>query len=214
MCAELTGIDADMALLERANDPLITYLPDDEYAALEELLARLGSLTWLNGSGIAQPLLTEAEKNALSLRKGSLTSDEYCQVQQHASMSYDFLSQIPWTGGLDNIPNIAHCHHEKLNGKGYPRGVLAPQIPLQARIMTIADIYDALTAADRPYKKALPAERALLILQAEASDGSLDPDLLKLFIDRQIYDLTKNWHYSPGQVVKRPMGADGSLCSE
>ncbi len=107
-------------------------------------------------------------------------------------MSYEFLNEISWTPDFASIPDIAHCHHEKLNGKGYPRGVLADQITLQSRMMTVADIYDALTASDRPYKKALPNERALQILGMEVKDGHLDPDVVDLFVSKKIYLLNGN----------------------
>jgi HD-GYP domain-containing protein (c-di-GMP phosphodiesterase class II) len=93
--------------------------------------------------------------------------------------TYRFLTQIPWTGDLRNVAEIAYGHHEKLNGRGYPRGVREADIPVQTRLMTVADIFDALTASDRPYKRALPPERALDILTAEAREGLLDPALVE-----------------------------------
>ena len=102
--------------------------------------------------------------------------------------TYHFLQQIPWTKALKNVPNIAYAHHEKLNGRGYPRGLPAEDIPIQARMMTISDIYDALTASDRPYKKALPVQRALDILGYEVKDGMLDADLYQVFLDTKVYE--------------------------
>jgi hypothetical protein len=183
----LSAIDADLRLLELANDPTATYLPDAEYEALQVLLERLAGLSYEDETGTAQPLLTQEEKNALSLRRGSLTREEYQQVQDHAQMSYNFLRQIPWTEEMQQIPAIAHAHHEKLDGSGYPRGLKGEQISLQARMMTVADIYDALTASDRPYKKAMSPERAFQILREEAARGQLDSELVELFIDRAIY---------------------------
>jgi HD-GYP domain-containing protein (c-di-GMP phosphodiesterase class II) len=187
-------IDTVMVLLEQANDPSMTQLPDQEYNRLQQTLMHLTHLTYEDETGTMQPVLTPAEKAALSIRKGSLTPDELQQIRHHASMSYDFLKQIPWADGLKNIPHIAHCHHERLNGEGYPRGILAPEIPLQARIMTVADIYDALTASDRPYKRAMPVQRSLELLQSEAAHGSLDAELVALFISREIYKLNDQCH--------------------
>ena len=99
------------------------------------------------------------------------------------SHTYSFLSLIPWTRNLSNLPDIAYAHHEKLDGSGYPRGLKQDEIPVQSKIMTISDIYDALTASDRPYKPALPADRALDILGYEAKAGKLDSDLLQVFIE-------------------------------
>jgi HD-GYP domain-containing protein (c-di-GMP phosphodiesterase class II) len=91
---------------------------------------------------------------------------------------------------MRHIPEIAYGHHEKLDGTGYPRGLTADQIPLQARMMTISDIYDALTAQDRPYKRAVPISTALDILHSEANDGKLDKDLLDVFITNRVYEST------------------------
>lgn len=187
LMAELTALDDDLLLLERANDPTATFLPDEQYEDLQALLNRLEKLSYKDETGTAQPLLTPEEKDALSIRRGSLTREEYQQVQDHAQMSYNFLSQIPWTEEMAQIPSIAYAHHEKMDGSGYPRGLKDEQIPLQARIMTVADIYDALTASDRPYKKAMPVERAFAILREEANRGQLDSDLVELFINREVH---------------------------
>ncbi|RYG61186.1 HD domain-containing protein, partial [bacterium] len=153
-----------------------------------------------------KPVISDAERQALSIRRGSLTPEEYREVQKHAALSFDFLEQIPWTDSLSNIPEIARAHHEKLNGKGYPRGLMQDEIPLQARMMTIADIYDALTAADRPYKKAMPVDKALHILRSEAKDGALDVDLLEIFIEQEVYLETDNWTYTSPTGVEPVSG--------
>ena len=101
--------------------------------------------------------------------------------------TFRFLSQIPWTRTLRRVPEIAYGHHEKLDGRGYPRAVPAPAIAVETRMMTIADIYDALTASDRPYKKAMPGERALAILEDEARRGQVDPALLGVFVEAGIW---------------------------
>lgn len=188
--AQLKELDEDLNLLERANDPSVKYLTDPEYETLIGVLDHLSTLSYRDEFGAVTPLLTDDERDALSIRRGSLTDDEYRQIQHHASMSYDFLRQIPWTSELSHIPDIAYCHHEKLNGAGYPRGISASEIPIQARIMTIADVYDALTASDRAYKRALTPEQALNILRHEALDGEIDQELLEIFVERQIYTLT------------------------
>ncbi|MCU0661045.1 MAG: HD domain-containing protein, partial [Myxococcota bacterium] len=100
-----------------------------------------------------------------------------------------FLEQIPWPRSLSNVTKIAGAHHEKLNGSGYPARLTEEQIPLESRIMTVADIYDALTAADRPYKKAVSAERALDILTMEARDHHVDKDLVELFSRHEVYNV-------------------------
>jgi hypothetical protein len=199
---QLAQIDEDIALLQKSNDPMVTYLPDPQYEQLQELLDRLDKRTYQDAAGHQQPIITHEERDALSIRKGSLTPEEYREVQKHAALSFDFLEQIPWTDSLANIPEIARAHHEKLNGKGYPRGLKGAEIPLQARMMTIADIYDALTAADRPYKKAMPVDKALHILRIEAQEGALDAELLEIFIQQQVHTVTEHWSYvSPSDTV-------------
>ena len=102
----------------------------------------------------------------------------------------EFLSVLPWPPELTRVPEIAGAHHEKLDGSGYPNGLVGEQIPLPSRVMTVCDIYDALTAMDRPYKKAMPVDRALNILEDEAQQGLLDTDMVQIFIASRIYELT------------------------
>jgi HD-GYP domain-containing protein (c-di-GMP phosphodiesterase class II) len=104
--------------------------------------------------------------------------------------TFRFLSQIPWTGEFARVPDIAFAHHEKLDGTGYPRRLKAKDIPLQSRMMTISDIFDALVAWDRPYKKAVPVPKALDILNDEAKQGKLDTELLQVFIEAKVFELT------------------------
>lgn len=133
-------------------------------------------------------LLNPYEFSQLSIIKGTLSVEERKEIESHVTHTYHFLQQIPWTKALRQVPSIAYAHHEKLNGRGYPRNLPAEEIPIQARMMSIADIYDALTASDRPYKKALPVQRALDILGYEVKDGMLDADLYQVFLDTKVYD--------------------------
>ncbi len=136
-------------------------------------------------------LISEDDFLALSVKRGSLTEDERREIESHVVNTFDYLQQIPWTNELKNIPKIASAHHEKLNGTGYPRGLTEEQIPLQSRIMTIADIYDALTARDRPYKSSLPNNIAMDILSKEAKQGLLDVELVQIFTEAKIYQLVE-----------------------
>ncbi|MFL5457005.1 MAG: HD domain-containing phosphohydrolase [Myxococcales bacterium] len=133
-----------------------------------------------------RPFLTEGEILKLSVRKGSLTELERREIESHVEHTYRFLQQIPWTRALRRVPDIAYGHHEKLGGGGYPRSLTDPDIALPTRMMTISDIYDALTASDRPYKKAVPKEKAYQILHDEARRGDIDGDLLRVFIEADI----------------------------
>lgn len=197
-------INALADMLERANDPQVTFLPDPEYVALEAGLKKLASLEYRDARGNSQPVVTKEEVDALSIRKGSLTRDEYRQIQEHAELSYQFLSKIAWTSELKQIPAIAHAHHEKLNGKGYPLGLTSDAISLQSKLMTVSDIYDALTAADRPYKKAMPVERAISILREEVKFGGLDADIVELFVEREIWKLTQAESQGANCAVSHP----------
>jgi HD-GYP domain-containing protein (c-di-GMP phosphodiesterase class II) len=123
----------------------------------------------------------------LSIPKGSLTERERREIESHVTQTFRFLSKIPWTDDLSRVPDWAYAHHEKLDGSGYPRKLAADSIPVAVRAITISDIYDALAARDRPYKRAVPNERALEILRSEAKRGAIDAQLLELFIGEKVY---------------------------
>jgi HD-GYP domain-containing protein (c-di-GMP phosphodiesterase class II) len=135
------------------------------------------------------PFLSSREVEVLSIRKGSLSAAERKKIESHVSETYKFLQKLPWTADLQRVPEIAWAHHEKLDGSGYPRQLKAPQIPRQSRMMTISDIYDALVAWDRPYKRAVSEERARTILCEEAQAGKVDQDLLRVFLEAEVYRL-------------------------
>ena len=167
--------------VRRANEP--TVLPEEAGGTLRRLLAR----SFRDRRGVVTPFLNDYEFQLLSIRKGSLSVEERAQIESHVSHTYRFLSSIPWTPDLARVPEIAHAHHEKLNGTGYPRGLRADRIPVPARIMSVCDIYDALTAADRPYKRAVPREKALRILEDEGRAGLLDPWLVAVFVSEKLW---------------------------
>ncbi len=181
MRERLERLDEWRETVHRANEPSI--LPEEG----EALLNLIAGETFENVDGEEEPYLHDQEYSYLSIPKGSLNERERKEIESHVTQTYNFLTQIPWTEELGDVAFIAWGHHEKLSGKGYPRGVTGDEIPVQTRMMTIADIFDALTAADRPYKKALGADRALEILQMEAADGDLDTDLVTLFIESGVY---------------------------
>ncbi|CAN5560486.1 HD family phosphohydrolase [soil metagenome] len=166
-----------------ANEP--TVLPEGSFEALHEINRR----TFVDFEGQERPLLEDHELQFLMIRKGNLDDSERREIESHVTHTYRFLEQIPWTRELRNIPRIAYGHHEKLNGRGYPNAVTAEAIPVQTRMMTIADIFDALTAKDRPYKRAVPTDRAIAILHMEAKDGMLDKSLLDAFVEARVFDV-------------------------
>jgi HD-GYP domain-containing protein (c-di-GMP phosphodiesterase class II) len=150
-------------------------------------LYEINNRTYLDIDGLERPLLHDDELQFLMIRKGNLDERERREIESHVTHTYRFLGQIPWTRELKGIPSIAYGHHEKLDGRGYPRQIKADQIPVQTRMMTISDIFDALTATDRPYKRAVSHDRALDILSMEAKEGMLDRDLLETFIEAGVF---------------------------
>jgi HD-GYP domain-containing protein (c-di-GMP phosphodiesterase class II) len=190
----LAKVDADLALkLEETEEILQFLLNCNIPTVLEkggfERLNEIAAKKFSSYEG-TKSFLTTSELVSLSIPKGSLTNEDRLEIESHVTHTYRFLATIPWTSKLRRIPEIAYGHHEKLDGKGYPRSISAPEIPVQTRIMTISDIYDALTASDRPYKKAVPAAKALDILGYEAKEGKVDKGLLELFIEAKVYERT------------------------
>lgn len=181
---EAARLEEFLQAILQANEP--TVLPEKS----SEKLLEIAGWTFDDPSGQAEPLLAPEELRFLSIPKGSLDADERMQIESHVIHSFRFLSQIPWTKELKNIPNIAKAHHEKLDGSGYPYHMKAEDIPFQSKMMTISDIYDALTARDRPYKRAVPIDRALDIIGQEVKSQLLDPVLFHLFVEAKIYQLT------------------------
>jgi HD-GYP domain-containing protein (c-di-GMP phosphodiesterase class II) len=178
----LADLDRFMKLVTESNEP--TVLPAGNF---EELL-RYAEQAYQDLEGQEQPLLTDDEVRFLTIRKGSLDEQERLEIESHVSHTYRFLLNIPWTKELQHIPTIAYGHHEKLNGRGYPRKVTGENIPIQTRMMTISDIFDALTASDRPYKRAVPVPRALDIMHEEVKDGMLDAELFRLFTEGNVFE--------------------------
>ncbi|HEV8585933.1 MAG TPA: HD domain-containing phosphohydrolase [Methylomirabilota bacterium] len=178
----LAELDHQLDLITVANEPSVQ---PQEFTV--EIL-RLAARTWEDAEGAPRLVLTPEEARVLAIPRGSLTEEERRAIQEHVVHTFQFLTQIPWTKELRRVPEIARSHHEKLDGSGYPYGARADAIPVQSRMMAIADIYDALTASDRPYKKALRAEDALAILDAERKAGALDSALLDLFIEARLFD--------------------------
>ena len=165
----------------RANEP--TIMPSSDFERVGEIAQK----SYLDPRGTQRPYLTSEEVELLSIPRGSLDTEERRQIESHVLHSFQFLAQIPWTQEYKRIPEIARAHHEKLNGKGYPYGLHSAEIPVQTKMMTICDIFDALSATDRPYKKAVPTDRALDILKLCVKDEELDAELFRLFVEAQVY---------------------------
>jgi len=193
-CQEIEQLDTKLAeaktrlaeyweVLLEANEPHV--LAAEPLAQLREISQQ----TYRDIDGAKKPLLSPDEIVQLMVSRGNLTPEERAEIESHVTHTYDFLKQINWTKDLKNVPEIAYGHHEKLDGTGYPRGLKKSEIPIQAQLMTIADIYDALTAGDRPYKRALRTDAAMKILRQEAAHNKINADLLELFDHRQVFSV-------------------------
>ncbi len=181
MAAELARLDRFFALLVEANDPQT--VPSRASRWLE----RLADVRFTEFDGSEGALIDARDLEALSITRGSLTVAERQEIQRHVEFTRDFLAVLPWPPELSRVPLIASAHHEKLDGSGYPLGLAGDQIPLPSRVMTVCDIFDALTAMDRPYKPALSVDAALGILEEETRAGMLDRDVVNVFIDSTLY---------------------------
>ena len=181
LAADLAALAEYRTAVEEANIPRV--LPEAAAGVLREIAGK----TFTAPDGTEQPYLTEQELHYLSIPKGSLDDSERKQIESHVVQSCDFLSRIPWTEEFSRLIEIVRGHHEKLNGRGYPDGVTGEHLSLETRIMTVCDIYEALTA-NRHYKRGLPVDKALSILRMEAGEGALDPDVVELFCTSGVYE--------------------------
>jgi len=192
VAAELAAIDRELGSKVAEIDDVIRFiLMANEPTVLDEggfeRIAEVAGMRWIDDDGLAAPFLTDSEAGCLQIRRGSLTEQERIEINSHVVHSYNFLRRIPWSRTLRDVPDIAGSHHEKLDGTGYPNALRGGQIPIPARMMAISDIYDALTASDRPYKKAMPMEKALDILAADVKRGQLDSDLFDVFVAARVW---------------------------
>ena len=177
------------SFINKCNEPG-EFLEDETLDKLKEISLR----TYLDNEGQQQPFITEDELLNLSIRRGSITDAERKKMQDHAAVTLKMLKQIPFTKKLKNIPSFAGAHHEFINGKGYPLGLKGDEIPFEGKLMAVTDIAEALTASDRPYKKAMPLETVYRILRSMAGNGELDNDMVELFINEEIYKTYQEKH--------------------
>ncbi len=191
VAAELDAVDREVeAKLKEVDDIIAFVLQANQPTVLEqggfERIADIAARTFVTPSGSQRPYLTPEEATALQVMRGSLTEEERREIESHVSYTYKFLKQIPW-GRFRNVPEIAGAHHEKLDGTGYPNGWTELVIPAPAKMMAISDIYDALTASDRPYKKAVPRDKALDIIKSEVDRNKLDRILFDMFVEARVW---------------------------
>ena len=174
-----------MALIEKVDKA--GFLPDDTLAAIDALAGR----TYRNENGEELPWITEEEHVCLSVRKGTLTATERQIMEDHVVVTGRILDQVSFPEEYSNVPVWAAAHHELLNGKGYPLHRTAESLPPEVRLLTILDVFDALTAKDRPYKPGMPVEKALSILHSMVNEGSMDENILALFEQSQAWEVNE-----------------------
>ncbi|MEN6461253.1 MAG: HD domain-containing phosphohydrolase [Syntrophomonas sp.] len=176
-------VDDARELIIKVDNPA-TFVDKDILKTLQEIAA----FTYFDPSGREYPWLSASELTALSVVKGTLTEEERRIMEDHVIITQRMLAKIPFTGKLKQVPYFAGIHHEHLNGNGYPLGLKGEDIPLEGRILALVDVFDALTASDRPYKKEMPLEQALKILGFMVKDGELDGDLLDIFSRSKVWE--------------------------
>jgi HD-GYP domain-containing protein (c-di-GMP phosphodiesterase class II) len=142
---------------------------------------------WRNAEGLKTSFLSVDEIENLSIRRGTLTSAERDIINYHIVATIKMLEKLPWPKHLKKVPEFAGGHHERVDGKGYPKGLTGEQMSVQARIMGIADIFEALTAADRPYKPGMKLSQAMAIMNNLRNTGHIDSDLFDIFLKQGIY---------------------------
>ena len=147
-----------------------------------------------------QNVLTENEVYNLCIRKGTLTSEELQVMRDHVKVSNEMLDALPFPKHLSRVPQIAGGHHEKLNGKGYPNGLTADQLSLESRILALADIFEALSASDRPYKPGKKMSEVIKIIDFMIKDGELDEDLVAFFYEKNLHMEYAKHYFKEGQV--------------
>lgn len=179
--SKIREIDNELVFIIQCDQPG-EFMEDDKLKHLAEIAKK----TYTDGEE-EKPYLSEDELCNLSIRKGSLTPDQIGIMRDHVEWTIKMLEEVPFLGHLKNVPLYAGQHHERLDGKGYPRRIKSDELPLQSRILAIADVYEALSAKDRPYKKPMPEEMVLKILSKIADNGEIDSDLLDLIIKNNVH---------------------------
>jgi HD-GYP domain-containing protein (c-di-GMP phosphodiesterase class II) len=195
LASEQARLRADRDFLRHANVGSEGMSADDQ-----ERVRRIAAYRWTGPDGVERDLLDEDEVRNLTVRFGTLNDDERKIINNHIVVTIRMLESLPWPNHLKNVPEYAGGHHERMDGKGYPRGLTREQMSVQARVMAIADIFEALTARDRPYKKGKTLSESLHILGKFALNGHIDPDLFDIFVRQKVYLRFASKNLDPSQI--------------
>ncbi|WUR11865.1 HD domain-containing phosphohydrolase [[Empedobacter] haloabium] len=171
-------------------------MPDEDEQRVHQIAAR----RWTGPDGVEQPFLSADEVANLTVRYGTLTAEERTIINNHIVMTVRMLESLPWPKHLRRVPEFAGGHHERMDGKGYPKGLRGDEMSIPARVMAIADIFEALTASDRPYKTPKTLTEALQILGRFSLNGHIDPALFDIFVRRKVYLEFARRHLDPAQI--------------
>ncbi|MFZ4479460.1 MAG: HD domain-containing phosphohydrolase [Rhodoferax sp.] len=193
---ELTSLEADREFLRGANIGGETM----SEAAMQRVRQIGTQRVWCDVHGVESEFLTADELENLTIRAGTLTSAERKTINQHIVTTIRMLEHLPWPKHLKNVPEYAGGHHERMDGKGYPKGLVREQMSVQARVMGIADIFEALTAKDRPYKSGMKLSQAVATMNKFKSNGHIDPDLFDIFIKKGVYKRYAQEFLDPSQI--------------
>jgi HD-GYP domain-containing protein (c-di-GMP phosphodiesterase class II) len=195
LAEQQAALRADRDFLRFANVGGEGMAPGDQ-----DRVRAIAAYRWRGMDGVECDFLTEEETTNLTVRFGTLTDRERKIINNHIEVTIRMLESLPWPKHLERVPEYAGGHHERMDGKGYPRGLRGDQMSVQARVMAIADIFEALTAADRPYKKGKTLSESLHILGKFATNGHIDPQLFDVFIRSKVYMTFANKNMDPHQI--------------
>lgn len=207
---EIAALDEAREFLRRSNKGSEAMSEEEQQRVRDLAISR----NWVNADGDLAPMLSANETENLCIRAGTLTQEERTIINNHIVATNKMLEQLPWPKHLVNVPEYAGGHHERMDGKGYPKGLTKDQMSLQARMMGIADVFEALTAGDRPYKSGMKMSQALGILARMAATGHIDADLFEVFMVQKVYlDYANRFlhrdqldDYDPEQILQKARG--------
>ncbi len=192
---QLSGLDEEFEFIRHSNQGS-EFMSDEKRARIDEIASR----KWQNRFGEEQSLLTDEELYNMHISKGTLTIEEREQINNHIVRTIRMLEALPFPRHLQNVPEIAGGHHERMDGQGYPRGLKRDQLSIPARLMGIADIFEALTASDRPYKRPMPISVALNIMGNMSQEGHIDPEIFEVFVREKVYEEYARRYLPPEQI--------------
>lgn len=193
---EIEALDRDRTFLRGVNKGA-EFMSEADLQRVREIGHGKG---WRNVAGVEAEFLTADEIENLTIRAGTLTASERETINHHIVATIKMLEQLPWPKHLDRVPEYAGGHHERMDGKGYPKGLMREQMSVQARLMGIADIFEALTASDRPYKQGMKLSQAMGIMHKFRCDGHIDPDLFDVFVKEGVYRRYAQQFLDPWQI--------------